>query len=48
MDENIKNEAEETAKECAEATPEKEEKFSLLMHEDYAKKQVRKPPRFKK
>ena len=28
--------------------PEKEEKFSLLMHEDYAKKQVRKPPRFKK
>ena len=30
------------------AYPEKEEKFSLLMHEDYAKKQVRKPPRFKK
>ncbi len=28
--------------------PEKEEKFSALMHEDYAKKQVRKPPRFKK
>lgn len=28
--------------------PEKEEKFSCLMHEDYAKKQVRKPPRFKK
>ena len=28
--------------------PEKEEKFSLLMHEDYAKKQVRKPPKFKK
>ena len=30
------------------AYPEKEERFSLLMHEDYAKKQVRKPPRFKK
>ena len=30
------------------AYPEKEEKFSTLMHEDYAKKQVRKPPRFKK
>lgn len=28
--------------------PEKEEKFSSLMHEDYAKKQVRKPPKFKK
>jgi radical SAM superfamily enzyme YgiQ (UPF0313 family) len=28
--------------------PEKEEEFSRLMHEDYAKKQVRKPPRFKK
>lgn len=28
--------------------PEKEEKFSSLMHEDYAKKQVRKMPRFKK
>ncbi len=28
--------------------PEKEEKFSVLMHEDYAKKQVRKPPKFKK
>ncbi len=28
--------------------PEKEEKFSILMHEDYAKKQVRKPPRFKR
>ena len=28
--------------------PEKEETFSNLMHEDYAKKQVRKPPRFKK
>lgn len=28
--------------------PEKEEKFSALMHEDYAKKQVRKPPKFKK
>ena len=28
--------------------PEKEEKFSALMHEDYARKQVRKPPRFKK
>lgn len=28
--------------------PEKEEKFSHLLHEDYAKKQVRKPPRFKK
>lgn len=30
------------------AYPEKEEKFSNLMHEDYAKKQVRKPPRFRK
>ena len=30
------------------AYPKKEEKFSLLMHEDYAKKQVRKPPRFNK
>ena len=28
--------------------PEKEETFSQLMHEDYSKKQVRKPPRFKK
>lgn len=28
--------------------PEKEDKFSALMHEDYARKQVRKPPRFKK
>ena len=28
--------------------PEKEEEFSRLMHEDYAKKQVRKPPKFKK
>lgn len=28
--------------------PEKEETFSRLMHEDYSKKQVRKPPRFKK
>lgn len=28
--------------------PEKEERFSCLMHVDYAKKQVRKPPRFKK
>jgi hypothetical protein len=28
--------------------PEKEEEFSNLLHEDYAKKQVRKPPRFKK
>lgn len=28
--------------------PEKEEEFSRLMHEDYANKQVRKPPRFKK
>ena len=28
--------------------PEKEDEFSRLMHEDYAKKQVRKPPRFKK
>lgn len=28
--------------------PEKEEEFSRLMHEDYARKQVRKPPRFKK
>ena len=28
--------------------PEKEEKFSRLMHEDYAKKQVRKPPKFKR
>ena len=28
--------------------PEKEEEFSRLMHEDYSKKQVRKPPRFKK
>ncbi|MBO5715954.1 MAG: DUF4080 domain-containing protein [Clostridia bacterium] len=28
--------------------PEKEETFSHLMHEDYAKKQVRKMPRFKK
>ena len=28
--------------------PEKEERFSTLLHEDYAKKQVRKPPRFKK
>jgi len=32
----------------ATAYPEKEEKFSALMHEDYAKKQVRKPPKFKK
>lgn len=32
----------------AAAYPEKEEKFSRLMHEDYAKKQVRKPPKFKK
>ena len=32
----------------AEYYPEKEERFSLLMHEDYAKKQVRKPPRFKR
>lgn len=30
------------------AYPEKEEEFSRLLHEDYAKKQVRKPPRFKK
>ena len=28
--------------------PEKEEEFLRLLHEDYAKKQVRKPPRFKK
>ncbi len=28
--------------------PKKEEEFSRLMHEDYAKKQVRKPPKFKK
>jgi len=28
--------------------PEKEEEFACLLHEDYAKKQVRKPPRFKK
>ena len=28
--------------------PEKENEFSRLMHEDYAKKQVRKPPRFKR
>ncbi|MBR2381875.1 MAG: DUF4080 domain-containing protein [Clostridia bacterium] len=28
--------------------PEKEEEFSRLLHEDYAKKQVRKPPRFKR
>lgn len=28
--------------------PEKEEEFSRLLHEDYAKKQVRKPPKFKK
>lgn len=28
--------------------PQKEDEFSRLMHEDYAKKQVRKPPRFKK
>ena len=28
--------------------PEKEDTFSRLMHEDYAKKQVRKPPKFKK
>ena len=28
--------------------PEKEDEFSRLMHEDYAKKQVRKPPRFKR
>ena len=28
--------------------PEKEEKFSCLLHEDYAKKQVRKMPRLKK
>ena len=28
--------------------PENEEEFSRLMHEDYAKKQVRKPPKFKK
>ena len=26
--------------------PEKEERFSALMHDDYAKKQVRRPPRF--
>ena len=32
----------------ATAYPEKEEKFSALMHDDFAKKQVRKPPRFKK
>lgn len=30
------------------AYPEKEEEFSRLMHEDYARKQVRKPPKFKK
>lgn len=30
------------------AYPEKEEEFSRLMHEDYSRKQVRKPPRFKK
>ncbi len=30
------------------AYSEKEEEFSRLLHEDYAKKQVRKPPRFKK
>ncbi len=28
--------------------PQKEDEFSRLMHEDYAKKQVRKPPKFKK
>lgn len=28
--------------------PEKEDEFSRLMHEDYAKKQVRKPPKFKR
>ena len=28
--------------------PEKEDTFSRLMHEDYAKKQVRKPPKFKR
>ena len=28
--------------------PEKEVEFSRLMHEDYAKKQVRKPPKFKR
>ena len=28
--------------------PEKEDEFSRLMHEDYSKKQVRKPPRFKR
>ena len=28
--------------------PQKEEEFSHLMHEDYAKKQVRKPPKFKR
>lgn len=32
----------------SESYPEKEEEFSRLMHEDYAKKQVRKPPKFKK